>query len=123
MFRAALARAEEGSSTLPSLWSGTVPDVVELLAEEKLMLVTTNADGQIGTEDDVHVDRGPAFEVSEQAAFPAFAILLFRSAWGASSGRHRTSRRFRRLQVWHGAFLSGRWTIASCPGAPEFSHS
>jgi DNA-binding transcriptional LysR family regulator len=45
--------------------------VVELLMEEKLVMVTTLKGGTVGTADDyVHVDWGPSFQASLQAAFP-----------------------------------------------------
>jgi DNA-binding transcriptional LysR family regulator len=121
-----LARVEEGSLDLAVLYGPAQrPDlVVELLAEEKLMLVTTNANGEIGTEDYVHVDWGPAFEASEQAAFPelvnpAISISLGPLALGyilqvGGSGYFRfgTVRPF---------LADGR--LHPVPGAPEFSHS
>ena len=45
--------------------------VVELLHEEKLVMVTTAADRDPGAlEDFVHIDWGPSFQSSLQAAFP-----------------------------------------------------
>ncbi len=45
--------------------------VVELLTQEKLVMVTTAADGGRGSpEDYVHVDWGASFQASLQAAFP-----------------------------------------------------
>jgi len=45
--------------------------VVELLHEEKLVMVTTARDGEAGSLDDyVHIDWGPSFQRSLQAAFP-----------------------------------------------------
>ena len=45
--------------------------VVELLAEEKLVLVTTRPDGERGPpEDYVQIDWGASFQASHQAAFP-----------------------------------------------------
>ena len=44
--------------------------VCELLAEEKLVLVTTASDGQLRREHYVHVDWGPGFAINHQAAFP-----------------------------------------------------
>ncbi|MEO9231473.1 MAG: LysR family transcriptional regulator [Devosia sp.] len=45
--------------------------VVELLTEEKLVMVTTSTDGRQGALDDyVNVNWGPSFQASLQAAFP-----------------------------------------------------
>ncbi len=47
--------------------------VVELLTEEKLVMVTSSPDGAAGTvERYIHVDWGSSFEASHQAAFPEF---------------------------------------------------
>ena len=87
-------------------------------------MVTTDAEGQIGTEDYVHVDWGPEFEASEQAAFPALgnpavSICLGRLALGyilrvGGAGYFRLGTA--------GPFLAdGR--LHRVRGAPEFSHS
>jgi len=47
--------------------------VVELLHEEKLVLVSTDPDGRIDGNDYVHVDWGALFQASHQAAFPQLA--------------------------------------------------
>lgn len=48
--------------------------VVELLTEEKLVLVTTSPDGGRGAPQDyVQIDWGPSFLASHQAAFPEIA--------------------------------------------------
>ncbi|MEG1053321.1 MAG: LysR family transcriptional regulator, partial [Janthinobacterium sp.] len=44
--------------------------VSELLAEEKLVMVTTRADGQMLVDKYVYVDWGPAFAANHQAAYP-----------------------------------------------------
>lgn len=44
--------------------------VVELLCEEKLIMVTTADDGKLYADDYVFVDWGPAFAANHQAAFP-----------------------------------------------------
>lgn len=51
----------------PPQGSGTV---VELLTEEKLVLVSTARDGLGPPEDYIHVDWGAAVSASQQAAFP-----------------------------------------------------
>ncbi|MDO8037768.1 LysR family transcriptional regulator [Janthinobacterium sp. SUN137] len=42
----------------------------ELLAEEKLVMVTTRDDGQIQADTYVYVDWGPSFAANHQAAYP-----------------------------------------------------
>ncbi|MEG0885090.1 MAG: LysR family transcriptional regulator, partial [Janthinobacterium sp.] len=42
----------------------------ELLAEEKLVMVTTRADGQMDVDTYVYVDWGPSFAANHQAAYP-----------------------------------------------------
>jgi DNA-binding transcriptional LysR family regulator len=68
-------RVREGTLDLAVLYSPQQrPNlVVELLSEEKLVLVTTSADGQWNFDDYVHVDWGPDFAASHQAAFPQIA--------------------------------------------------
>jgi DNA-binding transcriptional LysR family regulator len=46
---------------------------VELLAEEKLIMVTTRKDGSFEPASYVHVDWGADFRASEQVAFPDLA--------------------------------------------------
>jgi DNA-binding transcriptional LysR family regulator len=68
-------RVQDGSLDLAVLYSPQQrPNlVVELLAEEKLVMVTTAVDGQWRLDDYVYVDWGPAFTASHQAAFPELA--------------------------------------------------
>ncbi|MDI3293014.1 DNA-binding transcriptional LysR family regulator [Janthinobacterium sp. 35] len=42
----------------------------ELLAEEKLVMVTTHADGQMHADTYVYVDWGPSFAANHQATYP-----------------------------------------------------
>jgi DNA-binding transcriptional LysR family regulator len=101
------------------------PDlVVELLCEEKLILVTTAEDGQLKPDDYIFVDWGPAFSVNLRAAaatpdnpaasinFGPLARSYLLAVGGAGYFRfgsvcaHLAERRLRRV-----------------PDAPEFSHS
>jgi DNA-binding transcriptional LysR family regulator len=121
-----LARVEEGSLDLAVLYGPEQrPDLVmELLAEEKLMLVTTNANGQIETKGYVHVDWGPAFEASEQAAFPALANPAISISLGPLALGYI-------LQVGGSGYFRfgtvrpflGDGRLHPVRGAPEFSHS
>lgn len=47
--------------------------VLELIAEEKLILVTTAPDGRLLTDDYIYVDWGSPFAESHEAAFPHLA--------------------------------------------------
>ena len=49
--------------------------VVELLVEERLIMVTSRPDGTIGPQEDyVYVDWGMTFQASHQAAFPDLGV-------------------------------------------------
>lgn len=49
--------------------------VVELLVEERLIMVTSRPDGTIGRQEDyVYVDWGMTFQASHQAAFPDLGV-------------------------------------------------
>jgi DNA-binding transcriptional LysR family regulator len=106
----------------PPQGAGTV---VELLAEEKLVMVTTAPSGEIGdAEDYVHVDWGPSFQASHQAAHPQTSspgvfishgplALLYLLRVGGTG--------YFRLSAVRAHLEAGRlWQIA---GAPEFSYS
>jgi DNA-binding transcriptional LysR family regulator len=56
--------------------------VVELLHEEKLVMVSTDPQGRIDGEDYVHVDWGPLFQASHQAAFPQLASPALSTSHG-----------------------------------------
>ena len=99
--------------------------VVELLTEEKLVFVTTDPEGIADDpEDYVHVDWGPSFQASQQAAFPQFAgpgvsishgplalLYLLQSGGGG----------YFRLSVARPSIEAGRLHFVT--GAPEFSYS
>jgi DNA-binding transcriptional LysR family regulator len=69
-----LERVHEGSLDLAVLYSPPQrPELVlELLAEEKLVLVTTADDGGVRPEDYVFVDWGEPFTTSHATAFPEY---------------------------------------------------
>ena len=70
-----LDRVQEGSLDLAVLYSPPArPDLVlELLAEEKLMMVTTDPGGRLLADDYIYVDWGAPFAASHEAAFPHLA--------------------------------------------------
>jgi DNA-binding transcriptional LysR family regulator len=98
--------------------------VIELLDEEKLVMVTTAPDGRYDPESYIHVDWGAEFSANEQSAFPhlvspAIAISLgplalnYILAVGGSG--------YFRLGVVRESLAQGR--LHRVPDAPEFSHS
>ncbi|MDR3489554.1 MAG: LysR family transcriptional regulator [Bradyrhizobium sp.] len=98
--------------------------VVELLCEEKLVLVTTAEDGKLNADDYFLVDWGPAFAVNVRAAAatPTNAPLsvnfgpLARSYMMAVGGAG-----YFRLGSVQAHLAEGR--LRRVVGAPEFSHS
>lgn len=67
-----LERVEDGSLDLALLYNPPQrPGLVcELLAEEKLIMVTSAADGSLAPQRYIYVDWGHSFAVNHQAAFP-----------------------------------------------------
>ncbi len=99
--------------------------VVELLQEERLVMVTTSPDGAMGAPQDyVHVDWGPAYQASHQAAYPQtvipdvfvshgpLALLYILRVGGTGYFRHSAARPY--LEA---------GTLHRVPDAPEFSYS
>ncbi len=70
-----LDRVQDGSLDVAVLYSPPPrPELVlELLAEEKLVLVTTAEDGSVRPEDYIYVDWGEPFTTSHATAFPELA--------------------------------------------------
>jgi LysR family transcriptional regulator, flagellar master operon regulator len=99
--------------------------VVELLTEERLVLVSTQPDGRANLASGyVHVDWGPSFNQSFQAAFPELAngavtishgplALLYLIETGGCS--------YFRLSVVRPYLDAGQLYLV--PDAPEFGHS
>jgi LysR family transcriptional regulator, flagellar master operon regulator len=67
-----LDRVQDGSLDVAVLYSPPQRQdlVAELLAEEKLVMVTSTPDGTMTPEQYIYVDWGPAFAANHQAAFP-----------------------------------------------------
>jgi DNA-binding transcriptional LysR family regulator len=98
--------------------------VIELLAEEKLIMVTTRRDGSWKVDDYVHVDWGSAFQASHREAFPALlnppisislgplALEHIQASGGAGYFRTRAVRK-----------LIEKGRLRRVKDAPEFSHS
>ena len=98
--------------------------VVELLAEEKLVMVTTAADGHYDPETYVNVDWGAEFAANQQSAFPDLASPAISVSLGplalnylltvGGSGYFRMGAIFSSLE---------QGKVRRVPEAPEFSHS
>jgi DNA-binding transcriptional LysR family regulator len=68
-----LDRVHDGSLDLALIYNPPPQGgdtVVELLLEDKLVMATTSRQGTVEAEGYVHVDWGPSFHASHQAAFP-----------------------------------------------------
>jgi DNA-binding transcriptional LysR family regulator len=117
---------QDGSLDLAVLYSPQPRPglAVELLAEEKLVMVTTAPDARLRAEDYIHVDWGSAFNASLQAAFPALASPAVSISLGPLALGHMLSvggaGYFRQGAV-AGHLDAGRlWRVRD---APEFSYS
>jgi len=121
-----LQGVQDGSLDLAVLYSPAERPglVAELLAEEKLILVTTDPGGELLPEQYVHVDWGQAFAANHNAAFPELssppvsislgplALGYLLSVGGSGYFRVGAARPF---------LDSGR--LRRVAGAPEFSYS
>ena len=98
--------------------------VVELLADEKLVMVTTSPDGGYHAESYIRVDWGPDFVASQKTAFPELANSAISISLGplalsyllavGGSGYFRLSAVRQNI---------GARRLFRVPNAPEFSHS
>lgn len=121
-----LERVQDGSLDLAVLYNPPQrPDLVsELLTEEKLIMITSAADGSMNREQYVYVDWGPAFAINHQAAFPELssppisvslgplALTYLLTVGGCGYFRVGTAQPF---------LADGR--LHRVNDAPEFSHS
>jgi DNA-binding transcriptional LysR family regulator len=121
-----LDRIQNGSLDLAVLYNPpSQPEwAVELLAEEKLIMVTTSESSAYSPSDYIHVDWGPAFNASHQNAFPD----LSHPSMSVSLGPLALSYLLRvggsgyfRSGVAAPHLASGR--LFRVPEAPEFSYS
>ena len=121
-----LDRVQDGSLDLAVLYEPEPrPDlVIELLAEEKLVMVTTDADGAVDPNSYIYVGWGRAFGASHDAAFPHLANAAVKVSLGrlaldymlqiGGSGYFRSAVAREHLET-------GR--LRRVPDAPEFSYS
>ena len=121
-----LDRVQEGSLDIAVLYSPQQrPDLVtELIAEEKLVMVTSDPDGAMIPGQYIHVDWGPTFAASHQAAFPELAsppvsisLGLLALAYLLTAGGSG----YFRIGTVNPFLADGRLRRVS--GTPEFSHS
>lgn len=98
--------------------------VVELLIEEKLVLVSTEPVGEAFAAGYVHVDWGPSFNQSFQAAFPDLVggpVVVSHGPLGLLYLVEAGGCGYFRLGAVRPYLTSGRLRLV--PGAPEFGHS
>jgi DNA-binding transcriptional LysR family regulator len=121
-----LDRVEDGSLDMAVLYSPPQRPrlVCELLLEEKLVMVTSSADGRLDPERYIYVDWGPGFAASHRAAFPELpnapvtislgplALTYLLTVGGAGYFRSGTVAPF---------IASGE--LFAVTHAPQFSHS
>lgn len=124
--RRLLDRVQDGSLDLALLYSPEQrPElVIELLIDEKLVMVTTSTDGQLNPDNYVYVDWGPTFGANHQVAFPELVspavfvtlgplALAYLLAVGGTG--------YFRMSAVQEHLRTGR--LHKVAQAPEFSHS
>jgi DNA-binding transcriptional LysR family regulator len=121
-----IERVQEGTLDLAVVYGPSQrPNlVVELLMEEKLVMVTTDPSGRWDAPTYVHVDWGAAFNASCWAAFPEL------SGPGVSTSLGPLALEYLQASGGSGYFRSSavqdllaRGGLCRVSGAPEFSHS
>jgi DNA-binding transcriptional LysR family regulator len=98
--------------------------VVELLAVETLVLVTTDRTGAWDPDRYVHVDWGPAFAASSRAAFPELGVPAVSTSLGPLALQYLEAAGgagYFRSSAVQPLLADGR--VTRVPTAPEFSHS
>jgi DNA-binding transcriptional LysR family regulator len=98
--------------------------VVELLADEALVMVTTERDGSWNADRYVHVDWGAAFTAWSRAAFPELGTPAVSISLGPLALQYLEVAGgcgYFRSSAVRDALAQGR--LVRVPAAPEFSHS
>jgi DNA-binding transcriptional LysR family regulator len=98
--------------------------VVELLAEEALVMVTTEPDGTWNADRYVHVDWAPGFTAWSRAAFPELGTSAVSVSLGPLALQYLESAGgcgYFRSSAVKESIAQGR--LFRVPGAPDFSHS
>ena len=119
-------RVQDGALDVAVLYSAQRQTslVVELLAEEKLVMVTTHPDRKYDPENYIHVDWGPDFATNQQNAFPDLANPTMSISLGPLALHYLLamggSGYFRLSAVRHSLNEGELYRV---PDVPEFSHS
>lgn len=98
--------------------------VIELLAEEKLIMVTSEADGSYTPDSYIHVDWGEEFAANQQSAFPSLGSPTVSVSLGPLALRYLLTvggSGYFRMSAIHENLKRGELHLV--PNAPEFSHS
>jgi DNA-binding transcriptional LysR family regulator len=98
--------------------------VVELLADETLIMVTTESDGTWDADRYVHVDWGPGFTAWSRAAFPELGTPAVSISLGPLALQYLETAGgcgYFRSSAVKESLAAGR--LARVAAAPEFSHS
>jgi len=98
--------------------------ITELLAEEKLVMVTSAADGGYSPQSYIHVDWGQDFSVNQQSAFPDLTSPVISISLGPLALSYILTvggSGYFRLGVVRESLQNG--TLFRVPTAPDFSHS
>jgi DNA-binding transcriptional LysR family regulator len=124
--RQLLDRVQDGSLDLALLYSPEQRSelVIELLIEEKLVMVTTSEDRQLNPADYIYVDWGPTFTANHHVAFPQLgssAVSVTLGPLGLSYLLSVGGSGYFRMSAVRQYLASGRLHRVS--QAPEFSHS
>ena len=121
-----LDQVQDGSLDLALLYGPEqrAEIVVELLSEEKLVMVMTTKDGAVTPDDYVYVDWGPAFAANHQVAFPELGSPAISMTLGPLALSYILSvggAGYFRMSAVRDHIAAGR--LYRVPQMPEFSHS
>jgi DNA-binding transcriptional LysR family regulator len=121
-----IERVQDGTLDAAVLYSPQQrPNLVsELLAEEKLVMVTSAPDGRYDAESYIHVDWGAEFAANLQGAFPDLASPAISITLGPLALSHLLTvggSGYFRMGAVQENLAQGR--LFRVPDAPEFSHS
>jgi DNA-binding transcriptional LysR family regulator len=121
-----LGRVQDGTLDLAVLYSPPPRPglVLELIAEEKLILVTTDPGGRLLADDYIYVDWGSPFAESHEAAFPQLANATLSVSLGPLALSHMLAvggSGYYRSAIARPYLETGQ--LQRIEAAPEFSYS